>query len=357
MYSELKNVEIPLVKTLHERLGWDYVPSDQLDTLRQSYDNPFILDYLVEAIIKLNGSKGITEDLARQIIHKLHQVDNNEEFTKWLKGEKSFKPSQSKKAVTIRLIDFDHIENNRFTVTNQFTQTITKGAIEGEKHIRPDIVLLINGIPTTVIECKVISTEGSVWEEGVKQLGRYQRHSPDLFKSNCFNVSTDGHILKYGATGSSSQYYFEWKYDNDLPADFDQSQSEFAELNGKEPYNPYIDRAVYGLLNRQTYLDIIRNFIIFETNDDITVKKVCRYQQFRATNKIVNRVLDGDMKTGLIWHTQGSGKSLTMLFTAWKLRKHPALKNPTVLIVVDRRDLDTQISGTFTSAKLPNPSL
>jgi len=171
---------------------------------------------------------------------------------------------------------------------------------------------------------------------------------------NCFNISIDGHILKYGATGSKSRYYFEWKYDNGLPPDFDESQSDFLGLETGEKYNPYIDMAVYGLLNQQTYVEMLNNFIVFETDDNVTIKKIARYQQYRATNKIVNRVLSGNMKTGLIWHTQGSGKSLTMLFIAWRLRKHPALKNPTVLVVVDRKDLDTQISGTFISSKLPN---
>ena len=353
MYSELTSVEIPIVKTL-EKLGWSYAPASTLDTLRSSYDNPFITEHLKEAIVRLNSDKGITEDHAEAIIHKLKRVENNEEFSKWLKGEKSHKPSPTDKAITIRLIDTDDLTNNRYTITNQFIQTITQGVIENEKHIRPDIVLLVNGIPTTVIECKVLSTEGSTYQEGIKQLVRYQNHSPALFVPNCFNVSTDGHILKYGATGSAGKYYAEWKDDNGLPPDFDETTSEFQTLEDGKNYNPFIDRAIYGLFNHQTYIDLIHNFIVFETNDNLTIKKIARYQQYRATNKVVNRVLKGDMKTGLIWHTQGSGKSLTMLFTAWKLRKHPDLNNPTVLIVVDRKDLDTQISGTFTSAKIPN---
>ncbi len=361
MYSELKDVEIPIVKTLHEGLKWDYISSTELDKLRESYENPFITPHLKEAIIKLNSDKGINEDHAEAIIHKLKRIDSNEKFSFWLKGERSFKLSQSEKAVTIRLIDTEDIKNNRFTVTNQFKQVITRGVNQNEKHIKPDIVLFVNGIPTTVLECKVVSTEDSNWQEGIRQLQRYQRHSPELFIPNCFNVSTDGHILKYGATGSPSKYHFEWKFENGLPSDFDEAQSEFTNLEDGQPYNPFIDRAVYGLFNHQTYIDLLHNFIVFETTDNVTVKKIARYQQYRATNKIVNRVLDDEdddkikgMKTGLVWHTQGSGKSLTMLFTAWKLRKHPDLKNPTVLIVVDRKDLDTQISGTFASAKLPN---
>jgi len=354
MYSELKQVEIPLVKTLHEKLEWEYIPSDELEELRDSYDNPFIIPHLKEAIVKLNSHKGITKEHADAIVHRLQRIESNEEFSKWLKGEQSFKPSQSENAVTIRLIDIDNLQNNRFTVTNQFKQTITHSVIENEKHIKPDIVLFVNGIPTTVIECKVLSTEESTYQEGIKQLERYQKHSPKLFASNCFNVATDGHILKYGATGSSSGYFFEWKDDKGLPVDFDESRSEFSELETGQEYNPYIDRAVYGLFNHQAYVDLIHNFIVFETAENVTVKKIARYQQFRATNKIVNRVLNDEMRTGLVWHTQGSGKSLTMLFTAWKLRKHPVLNNPTVLIVVDRKDLDNQITGTFISSKLPN---
>jgi type I restriction enzyme, R subunit len=353
MYSELKNVEIPLVKTL-EKLGWEYAKSAELDGKRASYDNPFILYHLKDAILKLNADKGIAPDQADAIINKLQREDSNEEFSKWLKGEKSFKLSQSEKAVTIKLIDSDNLANNTYTVTNQFRQTITNGKWEDYKHIRPDIVLLINGIPVVVIECKFLGTEGSTWQEGIKQLDRYQRHSPKLFISNCFNVSTDGHMLKYGATGSPSKFFFEWKYDNGLPADFDESTSEFQAIEDSEDYNPYIDKAVYGLFNHNTVLDLLNNFIVFETVDNETIKKISRYQQYRATNKVVERVIEGKMHWGLVWHTQGSGKSLTMLFTAWKLRKLPQLNNPTVLIVVDRVDLDTQISGTFAASKLPN---
>lgn len=353
MYSELKQVELPLVKTL-QKLGWEYIKSSELEILRDSFDNPFIPPFLKEAIIRLNAHKGVTESHADAIINKLKRVESNEEFSKWLKNEKSFKLSQSEKAVTITLIDTKNLKNNQYTVTNQFVQSITHGVIENEKNIKPDIILFVNGIPTSAIECKVVSTEGSNWLEGVKQIERYQKHSPRLFVPNCLNVSTDGHIFKYGATGSPSKFYFEWKHDNGLPADFDDSQSEFRVLDTGKEYNPYIDNAIYGLFNLQTYIDVINNFIVFETEDNVTIKKISRYQQYRATNKIVERVLSGDMKTGLIWHTQGSGKSLTMLFIAWKLRKHPALKNPTVLIVVDRKDLDTQISGTFISSKLPN---
>ena len=270
-YTELTQVELPLVKTL-KKLGWEYIPSADLEGLRKSFDDPFIISHLQEAIVRLNGDKGINTGHASAIIHKLRRIESNEEFSKWLKGEKSYKTSPASKAITIRLIDFDIPENNRFMVTNQFKQSITHGILENEKNIKPDIVLFINGIPMTVIECKFIGTEESTWLEGYHQLKRYQKHAPELFTSNCLNVTTDGHIFKYGATGASSKYYFEWKYDNGKPADYDEFQSEFTE------YNPFIDRAVYGLFNQKTYLDLLSNFVVFETRDDVTIKKIARYQ-------------------------------------------------------------------------------
>ena len=132
MYSELKNVEIPLVKTL-EQLDWKYVKSAELDSLRASFDNPFILSHLKDAILKSNADKGVSADQADAIINKIQRVETNEEFSKWLRGEKSFKLSQGEKAVTIKLIDSDNPANNTYTVTNQFRQTITNGKWEDYK--------------------------------------------------------------------------------------------------------------------------------------------------------------------------------------------------------------------------------
>lgn len=186
-------------------------------------------------------------------------------------------------------------------------------------------------------------------------MARYQRTTPKLFIPNVFNISTDGYKLKYGATKSPAEYYLEWKYDCGTPNDIkeDSEFKKYAEEH-QRTFNPFIDVEVFGICNRANFIDLILNFVVFETDENVTVKKIARYQQFRAVNKIVERVRLGEMKTGLIWHTQGSGKSLTMLFASWKLRKLPELNNPTVLIVVDRVDLDDQISTTFDNVKMPN---
>ncbi|MFC2130617.1 type I restriction endonuclease subunit R [Bacteroidota bacterium] len=354
MYSELKNIELPIIRIL-ENLGWEYVPSSKMDTMRGSNYNHFADSVLKESIVRLNSSKGITGSDADAIINKLKRLDDNEEFHYWIKGKRTHKPSPDCKAVSINLIDLENPLNNSFTVTNQFTCAVTNPVNTNEKHIRPDIVLLVNGLPLTVIECKILSTEGSDYTEGIKQINRYIELSPALFKANVFNISTDGSMFKYGATGAPNRYFFEWKYDcGDLPVMADDEIFQQFLTDNPGLYNPYIDSQLFSLLNKHSYIDFITNFVIYETDQAVTIKKIARFQQYRAVNKIVDRVLSGEMKSGLIWHTQGSGKSLTMLFAAWKLRIQDKLKNPTVLIVVDRVDLDDQISGTFTAAKLPN---
>jgi type I restriction enzyme, R subunit len=354
MSSELQSVEIPLINTL-KKLGWTYLSTQENTTLRDGSVDEFLLKPLViDALLKLNAHKGLKPDHCETLYNRINRVDDNEEFHAWLKGEKSFKPNQESKAISVDLINRVNPEENHFAVTNQYVCAITKPE-DAQKHIRPDVVLFVNGIPISVLECKFLGTEGSTYAEGIKQLDRYQRTTPNLFVPNVFNISTDGHKLKYGATKSPAKYYMEWKHDCGTPNDIKNS-SEFktyAEEN-KRKFNPYIDVQVFGLLNKANFIDLITNFIVFETRDNLTVKKIARYQQFRAVNKIVERVVKGEMKTGLIWHTQGSGKSLTMLFTAWKLRTLAELNNPTILIVVDRVDLDAQITETFGAVKLPN---
>jgi len=354
MYSEYKTVEKPIIKAL-QKLGWDYIKPEQNKELRNNATDFFIFPHLKKAILKLNENKGITEEHADAIINKLKRLNDNEEFYYWLKGERSFKPASDKKNVTISLIDFKTIANNDFTVTNQYTCPVTDHSTTNDKNIRPDIMLLVNGIPISLIECKVLSTDGSNVREGHKQLTRYQEVCPDLFFPNVFNISTDGFKLKYGSTGSPYRYFAEWKDKTGFPEEIleDSAFKAYAEENKKE-FNPFIDHQVWGLLNKKNFLDLIQNFVVFETREGTTVKKIARYQQFRAVNKIVDRVIKGEMKTGLIWHTQGSGKSLTMLFTAWKLRKLTELNNPTVLIITDRIDLDNQIADTFDAVKMPN---
>jgi type I restriction enzyme, R subunit len=184
--------------------------------------------------------------------------------------------------------------------------------------------------------------------EAFEQIKLYENEIPRLFYSNAFNIITNGEKVLYGTTHSPSQYYGEWKDPWPL------TDSDFKNE---------LDKGIYSLLEPKRLLDLLAHFIVFETDDGKTIKKICRYQQYRAVNKIVNRFLENrtpDDSKGLIWHTQGSGKSLTMLFTVLKLKKHytlssDKLSSPNILILTDRVDLDDQITKTFQDCKLPNP--
>jgi len=351
MYTEYTSVEKPLINTL-TKLGWSYISLSELEAgSRKVHDH--IVPYLfTEAFLRLNPT--LDHDDAKIILERLKRVENDEEFYEWLSGEKTYKPSLDEHSINIHLIDSDNLYNNDFRCTSQYKTAVTHPD-HAEKHIYPDVVLLVNGIPLTIIECKVLTTENSTWEEGIKQINRYIRTTPNLFKYNAFNISTDGFVYKYGATRSPKNYFMEWKNDKDKAVPIE-ADSEFQKFNaGREKeYNPFIDRQIYRMLNPGTFLDIVKNFIVFEKEETATIKKICRYQQYRAVNKIIDRVVSGEQKTGLIWHTQGSGKSLTMLFAAKKMRNTEALNNPTILIVVDRVDLDTQISGTMSRIGLKN---
>lgn len=351
MYTEYTSVEKPLLNTL-TKLGWSFISPATLEAgSRDVYDHivPFLFE---ESFLRINPSLSPSD--AKNILEKLKRVENDEEFYEWLLGERTYKPAIDEHSVSIHLIDTDDIHNNSFHCTNQY-KTAATHPDNAEKHIKPDVVLLVNGIPLTIVECKTLSTENSTWEDGIKQIDRYIRTTPNLFKYNTFNITTDGFTYKYGATRSPKNYFMEWKNDKDKEVPIE-ADSEFQKFNaGREKeYNPFIDRQIYRMLNPETYLDIVRNFIAYEKEETVTIKKICRYQQYRAANKIIHRVVSGEQKTGLIWHTQGSGKSLTMLFAAKKMRNTEALNNPTILIVVDRVDLDTQISGTMSRIGLKN---
>ena len=353
MYSELSSVELPFIRTL-QKLGWRYVSSNQLEQDGRGVFDHIVPNLFVPAFLKLNP--GLTSSDALTILEVLREVESDEEFYSWLVGDKTYKFKQNEHSRNIQIIQTDDISQNDFVVTNQYSTAVTIPD-KAEKHIRPDLVLLLNGIPLTIIECKVLSSENSTWEEGIKQINRYIRTTPKLFHYNVFNISTDGFTYKYGATKSPKKFFMEWKNEKELvvPIEQDSEFKAFREAQGKL-YNPYIDRQIYRMLNPITYMDLISNFIVFEDEEDVTIKKICRYQQYRAVNKIVDRVVNKEQQSGLIWHTQGSGKSLTMLYAAKKLRSTDSLDNPTILIVVDRIDLDNQISGTTDAIKLKNAS-
>jgi type I restriction enzyme R subunit len=322
-------------------MGWHYVPAAQIPRRIQDV---FVEEYARQALIRLNPSIAAQPERADEVLYKLRAIvlgvrsdgliRANEEFTAWLRGDRSMPFGENYEHITVKLIDFDDLNNNQYVVTTQYT--FRAGAAER----RADVVLLVNGFPLVLVEAKTPVREAVSWLDGALQVHNdYERFVPELFAPNVFSVATEGKDLHYGAVGVPVELWGPWRPDDVGPV---------AGLSS-------LKQTVQSLLRPSVVLDILAHFTLFATDKKKRrLKIVCRYQQYEAANKIVQRVLAGWPRKGLIWHFQGSGKSLLMVFAAQKLRLQPALGNPAVLIVVDRIDLDAQISATFHASDIPN---
>ncbi len=320
---------------------WDYVPAAVLP--RQSGD-VMVEQWVREALIRLNPEIAAQPDRADEVIYKLRacllsvQADGlvraNENFMAWLRGEKTLPFGQGGEHVTVRLLDAAEPANNRLTVCNQWTYQA--GAAEK----RFDIVFLVNGLPLVIGEAKTATRSAVTWFDGAFQVNEiYEKQVPAMFVPNVFSFATEGRLFRYGSIRMPIDMWGPWRN----------------EENQEEGQLHHVRAAVESMLRPEVVLDILQNFTLFATDKKHRrIKIICRYQQHFTTNQIVHRVVKGRPKKGLIWHFQGSGKSLLMVFAAQKLRMDPRLGNPTVMIVVDRIDLDTQITATFNAADVPN---
>lgn len=323
---------------------WQFVaPQD----LQRSVNEVLLEQELKAALIRLNPEINAKPELADEVIYKLRAVliavnqvglvKANEEFFKWMTGEKTMPFGENNRHVPVRLIDFDTLQNNSYIVTNQFRVHHRETKI-------PDVVLFINGLPVVVGEAKTPIRPSISWLDGAHEIHDiYENAVPQLFVPNILSFATEGKELLYGAIRCPLEFWAPWRIEGD--DDKLARQLGLGEM-GKE---------MSDLLSPKRLLDIMQNFSLFTTNKKKQRMKVIpRFQQYEGANKIVERVQEGKIKKGLIWHFQGSGKSLLMVFAAQKLRRSPELKSPTVIVLVDRTDLDTQISGTFNAADIPN---
>lgn len=323
---------------------WQFVAPNHL---QRSVNEVLLEQELKEAIIRLNPEITAEPALADEVIYKLRAVliavnqvglvKANEEFFKWMTGEKTMPFGENNRHVPVRLIDFDNITNNTYIVTNQFRVHHRETKI-------PDLVMFINGLPVVVGEAKTPIRPSISWLDGAHEVHDiYENSVPQLFVPNILSFATEGKELFYGAIRCPLEFWAPWRIEGD--DDKLAKQLGLGEI-GKE---------MSDLLSPKRLLDIMQNFSLFTTNKKKQRMKVIpRFQQYEGANKIVGRVKEGKVKKGLIWHFQGSGKSLLMVFAAQKLRRSPELKSPTVIVLVDRTDLDTQISGTFNAADIPN---
>ncbi|MBC7803094.1 MAG: type I restriction endonuclease subunit R, partial [Candidatus Parcubacteria bacterium] len=320
---------------------WDYVPGPQLP--RQPGE-VMVEPWVREALLRLNPEIAAQPDRADEVIYKLRacllsvQADGlvraNENFMAWLRGEKTMPFGPDGEHVSVRLVDFSQPGKNRLTVCNQWTYQA--GAVEK----RFDVVFLVNGLPIVIGEAKTPTRSAVTWFDGAFQVNEiYEKQVPAMFVPNVFSFATEGRLFRYGSIRMPIDMWGPWRDDD----------------NQDEGKLHHVKATVQSMLRPEVVLDILQNFTLFVTDKKHRrIKVICRYQQYFTTNQIVDRVVKGYPKKGLIWHFQGSGKSLLMVFAAQKLRMHPKLGNPTVIIVVDRIDLDTQITATFNASDVPN---
>jgi type I restriction enzyme, R subunit len=324
----------------NDSIHWKYIPAD---SLQRAFTDVFILKDLKAALCRLNPVIAARPDRADEVIQKLRTllltvqnvglVRANEAFAKWLRNEVSLPIGDNKEHIVIRLMDFDVLTNNRFVATNQFRFKAKETKI-------PDLVLFVNGIPLVVGEAKTPVRPAVSWFDGAHDIHvGYENAIPTLFVPTVFSFATEGKNLFIGGVKTPLDYWSPWRLEKEKTTVGLQDLAQ----------------QIQHLLHPATLLDILQHYTLYATNrKNKKIKIVCRYQQYEGANALVQRVQDGQIKKGLIWHFQGSGKSNLMLFAAQKLRKMKVLQNPTILIVVDRSDLDTQITATFNGAEIPN---
>ncbi len=320
---------------------WKFIPAEQL---QRQFSDVFVESMVRDALIRLNPEIKAQPDRADEVLYRLRTIPlsvqseglvrANEMFAEWLRGEKSMPFGERGEHTQVKLIDFASLANNEFIVSSQWVYPIKEGGK------RFDIVLLVNGLPLIVGEAKTPVRPAITWVDGASDIHNgYEKSVPQMFVPNVFSFATEGKCFRYGSVRMPLDIWGPW-HDPD-----DKSEGTLAD----------VQRSIRNILRPEVILDILQNFTLFATDKKHRrIKIICRYQQYEAVNLMVERVINGYPKKGLIWHFQGSGKSLLMVFAAQKLRMHPKLKNPTVMIVVDRIDLDTQITATFNAADIPN---
>ena len=306
------------VKDFSERLGWTYITSEDSISLRGGETGLVFREMFIEQIQRLNPSF-MDHDLAEELIKRIERVSSNIEGNlltwEYLKGIRSVFVPQEKRERNVKLLDTEDVDKNTFHVTDEFVFT------NGSKTIKADVVFLINGVPVFIVETKAAhKIEGIA--EGLDQLRRYHREGPELMVLSQVYALT--HIIRfcYGPTWNTSRKgLLNWK---------DEATGNYEEL-------------VKSFFSRERIIEVLTDFILFTRKDDKLEKIVLRPHQMRAVGKLIERAEKRKIKRGLIWHTQGSGKTYTMIVTAKKLMDNPLLENPTVIMLVDRNELEQQL--------------
>ena len=322
--TEKKTVQKPFLKYA-EKAGWSFVPQEEALFYRRGEEGRFFYELLEENLIKLNEGF-LTRENAQEIVQKLEAIpdtlEGNRQTLEWLRGQKTFYDTKEKRNRNVKLIDFENLEKNDFSVTEEWAQVGLSG-----KTNRSDIMFLINGIPIAIVENKSPKIIDAM-EEAIRQLDRYERETPELI--SCPQVFNVTHLIEYfyGVTWNySRKNIFNWK----------------KEIGENRVKKISLEEAVLSFFERKNFLKLIKEWILFFHKDNELQKTILKQHQIRAIDKIYSRCLEEDKNRGLIWHTQGSGKTFTMIASARKiLETYP---NSTVMMIIDRNELEGQLSS------------
>jgi type I restriction enzyme R subunit len=323
--TEASSVQFPIIKYAQE-VGWQEVSQHQAVSLRRGEAGLLFYDILEEHLKALNP--GIVDDsnvgeLIRRIENARSTIEGNREVHAWLKGEKTVYVPSEKRELNVQVVDFANPDNNLFQVTPEWQYT------NGRFTNRADIMFLINGIPVAIVETKAAQRRDGV-EEGIKQVRRYHRETPEMVtQPQVFDVPNIVDFY-YGVTWSLDlKNLFNWR---------DEEKGNF-------------EKKVKVFFDRERFLKVIRSYILFFEKDDELGKIILRQHQTRAVERVLARAHDRSKPRGLIWHTQGSGKTITMLTVAEHLLTRPEFEKPTVIMLVDRNELEGQLAGVLRSFK------
>lgn len=343
-FNEANTTEKMTIDTLKSK-GWKYIPANELP---RRYSDVFVEPMVREALIRLNPEIAQQPSRADEVINELKKIilktnrynllEQNEAFKKKIFEDNSFPFGKDGRKIPIRFFGTllkEDLALNEYVVTNQWEYPLAQSS--GGKKL--DIVLLVNGFPLVVGEVKTPVNSSVTWHKGYSDIEDYEKSIPQMFVANVFNFASEGKFFRYGSVNMPITLWGPWH----------------ASGHAQEGTLADVRKTMEDMLTPEKIMDIFQFFTMFATDKNHRKYKIiCRYQQYEGANMIVERVKAGYPKKGLIWHFQGSGKSLLMVFAAQKLRMLPELKNPTVVIVIDRIDLETQITATFNASDIPN---
>ena len=343
-YNE-SELEVATLEWLEE-LGYDivegpYLAPDGDYPERDSFQDIVLIDRLRNSLIQINPKidSKIIEVAIQKIIANAspNLILNNKQFHQLatngievqMQGDSGYNPT-----VSVYLFDFKNPQNNDFLAVNQFT------VVEGQANKRPDIIVFLNGLPIAVVELKNATNEDVDISDAYNQVQTYKQAIPTLFRYNAFLIVSDGINARVGSLTANEERFMKWRTVDGVSL--------------ASPAEPQLEVMLNGMLAPHRLLDIIQNFILFQSDGENTFKILAAYHQYHAVNKAVEKAQiatddTGDRKIGVVWHTQGSGKSLSMVFYAGKLIKE--MNNPTIVVLTDRNDLDDQLYKTFSLSK------